>query len=370
MTLAFAATTTCNATVMNIHTPMRLSELSRQELLEESSLNCTKYLSCLASTNGQTREAGELFTRRFAKTYAASTMQQQLETGVVPLTLKAAVAPATTTDATWAKPLVGIEQWAGGFLAIAHSQSLLGRIPNLQLIPFHVKVPFQTGEGAVAWVKEMFPIPVSSDAFGDGATLTPTKVGRIVPFSEEFARLASVGTAPAMRQGLIGKVNAFIDKQFLDPTVAAVVGLNPASITNPTTPLTGTADVRASFEALNAAFYAGRPGATKPALLANGNYSQKLRGLVPGIGIDPIETEAAGSNLIMVDASAVFYADGGIEITFTRDATIQMNDAPDAPPTASTVLLPLWQVNCVGYRILRTVSWAAAPGAVKYSTMP
>ena len=355
---------------MNLDTPMRVSELSRRELLEESSLNFTKYLGCLAHTNGNQREAADLFTKQFAGTHGASSLKQWMERGDVLLSLKAAVAVGTTTDATWAKPLLPTESWAGGFLAIAHSQSLLGRIPGLQLIPFNVKVPFQTGEGAVAWIQEAFPVPVSSEAYGDGTTLTPTKVGRIAVLTEEFAKLATVGTAPALRQALVAKLNAYVDAQFLNPAVAAVALKNPASITNGTTPLTGTADVAASVKALNAAYWAGRPGASPPVLICNGNYAMQIRGLVPGLGLEPLVSEAAGTNLIMLDPLAVFYADGGLEVTFTRDAMLQMNDAPDAPPTAATVYLSLWQANCVGYKLLRFVSWAAAPGAVRYSTMP
>jgi hypothetical protein len=355
---------------MNLDTPIRLTDLSRRELLEESSLNCVKFLSCLAHTNGNKVAAAELFTKKFAKTHGATEMQKWLDTGEVTLTLKAAVNPATTTDAVWAKPLVGVEQWTGGFLAIAHSQSLLGRIPGLVQVPFNVKIPFQTGEGAVAWVQEAMPVPATAEAYSDGVTLAPTKVGRIAALSEEFAKLANAGTAPAMRRALIAKFNSFIDRQLLDPAVAAVVGKNPASITNGTTPLVGTSDVRASVAALTTAFFAGRPGAEAPVLIANGNYAAQIRGLNPGVGFDVIASEGALSNLILLDPEGVLYAAGELEIAFTRDAMVQMNDVPDAPVTAATTFLSLYQVNCVGYKLVRYLSWAAAPNAVKYSTMP
>lgn len=356
--------------IMNYDTPMMLRDATRQEILDEQSLNCVKFLSCLVHTNGLKKEAAELFTKRFERTYGAAQMQKWLDTGEVALDLKAAIAPATTTGADWAKPLVGVEAWTGGFLAIAHSQSLLGRIPNLTQVPFNTKIPFQTGEGAVAWVQESFPIPASSEAYSDGTILLPTKVGRAVALTEEFAKLANVGTAPAMRRSLIKKMNAYIDRQFLDPAVAAVVGKNPASITNGTTPLVGTSDVAASVKALIAAFFAARPGAEAPVLIANGAYAAAIRGQVPGFGLDVIASEAALNNIIMLDPEGVLYAAGALEITFTREASLQLNDVPDAPPTAATVFVSLWQANCVAYRLLRYLSWAAVPGAVKYSTMP
>lgn len=68
------------------------------------------------------------------------------------LALKAAVPPATTTDATWAKPLVPIQNLTNEFIALLRPATLLGRIPNLRKVPFNVSVPMQTGGGSYNWV--------------------------------------------------------------------------------------------------------------------------------------------------------------------------------------------------------------------------
>ena len=221
---------------MDIDRPMMLREATRQEILNEHSLNLTKFLSCLAYTGGMKQEAADLFTKRFERTHGATQMQKWLPDGEVALNLKAAIAPATTTGADWAKPLVGVEQWVSGFAQIAHMQSLLGRIPGLQQVPFNTKIPYQTADANFVWVSEATNAPTSKLAFSDGLTLSPTKVMGIVVLTQEFAKLANAGTTPAMRQCLINGLNAFVDKQFLDPAVAAVVGKNPASITNPQRP--------------------------------------------------------------------------------------------------------------------------------------
>jgi hypothetical protein len=202
-----------------------------------------------------------------------------------------------------------------------------------------------------------------------GLALSPTKVLGIVVLTEEFAKLSNAGTATAMRNALTSGLNAFVDKQFLDPTVAAVALKNPASVTNGTTPLVGTSDVAASVEALIAAFFAARPGANNPVLIASGGHAAAIRGQNPGFGLDVIPSEAAGTNIVMLDPAGVYYADGGLEIAFSREAMLEMVDDP-AAPTAASVFTSLYQNNLIGYKLTRFVNWGAAPNAVKYSTMP
>lgn len=354
---------------MHTDTPIKFTELSRAEIEAQQSLDFTKYLSCLAHQNGLAQPAMEMYVSKFPRGYGAGVLKKALADGHFELSTKATVAPGTSTDATWAGPLVNVEGWVNGFLAIAHQQSLVGRL-GLQLIPFNAKVPFQTGDAGFAWVPESGMTPVSKAPVSAGLTLGPAKVTGIVVLTQEFVKLATAGTAPALRQALISGLNAFVDGQFINPTVAAVAQKNPASITNGLTPLVGTADVKASVQALVASFFAGSPGSQAPVLIANGGYAAAIRGQVPGFGLEVVASDAVGTNIVMLDPQRVFYADGGLEIAFSREAALQMDSAPDSPPTAATVTVSLYQMNCVGYRLLRFISWGKAPGAVAYSTMP
>jgi hypothetical protein len=173
-----------------------------------------------------------------------------------------------------------------------------------------------------------------------------------------------------MRNCLVSGLNSFVDKQLLDPTVAAVAGKNPASVTNGTTPLVGTADVAASVKALIASFFTASPGSTAPVLIANGGYAAAIRGQQPGFGLEVVASEAAGTNIVMLDPARTFYSDLGLEVDYSEYASLQMDSAPIDPVTAAAVQVSLWQQNLVGYRLTRFVSWGAAPNAVKYSTMP
>ena len=54
---------------------------------------------------------------------------------------------------------------------------------------------------------------------------------------------------------------------------------------------------------------------------------------------------AVSGKIIVVDASGLAGSSMAIELQQLRQATIQMDDAPDSPPTASTVQISLFQQN-------------------------
>ena len=58
----------------------------------------------------------------------------------------------------------------------------------------------------------------------------------------------------------------------------------------------------------------------------------------------PTDTNSPSETVIaLVDAAEILYAEGTIEIKIANHATIEMSDAPDSPPTASTTMVSLWQ---------------------------
>ena len=148
----------------------------------------------------------------------------------VALYLKAAVAAGTTTDATWAAPLVN-QNIANDFIALLRPATILGKIPGLRKVPFNTKVPAQTAGGTYGWVGEAKPKPVTKLAFAS-ETLGITKVAGIIVLTEELMRLSNPSAEALVRADMVAGIAAFLDQQFIDPAVAAVAGVNPASITN------------------------------------------------------------------------------------------------------------------------------------------
>jgi hypothetical protein len=64
------------------------------------------------------------------------------------------------------------------------------------------------------------------------------------------------------------------------------------------------------------------------------------------------------ANIYLVDGAGVLLADGGLDISLSGQATLQMDDAPDSPATGATVLVNLFQRNLIGLRCTRFIRWA------------
>jgi HK97 family phage major capsid protein len=310
--------------------------------------------------------------------------------------LKAPVTAGSTSDATWASPLVEYQNLASEFIDLLRPQTIIGRIPGLRRVPFNIKVPRATTDPTVSWVGEASVKPVSSMAF-DSLTLDFTKVAGIVPITEELLRFSSPAAEGLIRDALMSAVAYLTDRDFLDPSKAEVVGVSPASITNGVTPIvaTGTtadalrddlgtllaeyAEANQSFSGLVLVMPAHR--AIRIALMRNSLGQREFDGLgrdggsLEGIPVIVSENMVGtggsptdGDLIVAINAPEVLLADdGGVDIDMSREAAIQMDTAPDSPSTASTVLTSLWQRNMVAFRAERFIHWKKRrDGAVQY----
>ena len=332
----------------------RLGDVTRDQYQQHLALDYCKWLGCLAENNLPVN-ATQDFLLRYPQSLGA------------PLLRKAAVLPGTSGDATWAQPLVSVKPLQEAFLAIARSSSLLGRIPNLRKVPFNTKVPLETTGSSYSWVSESSPKPVSAMGFSSGITLAPTKCLGIVVVSRELVELTVVGMEAALRDTLIGGLTAFTDKSLLDPASTAIAGTRPASLTAGTTAITSTGNYAADVQTLLTAFFAARPGAQNAVLITNAGHAAAIRSMNAGggVGLPVLVSEAALGHTIALDPVGVVVADTGIDIDISREASVQMDDAP-AAPTATTVQISLWQQNLRGFKVERFVNWQAVTGAVKY----
>jgi HK97 family phage major capsid protein/HK97 family phage prohead protease len=322
--------------------------------------------------NGNMFEAAE-----YAKRWNDSTPE-------VALAIKAAVAPGTTTDTTWAAPLVN-RVIADDFLELLRPATILGRIPGLRNVPFNCKVPSQTAGGTYGWVGEAKPKPVTSQAFSS-ETLDITKVAGIVVLTEELVRLSNPSAEALVRDDMIKGIAQFLDGQFINPAVAAVAGVNPASITNGAATAAATTNPLADIMGLIGHFSTynipvdGLVFLLSPANALALSFRSNLDGSpqFPGIGINGgsyrgltfLTSNTVTTNVIALQPALVLYADdGGVTIDASREASLQMDSAPASPADATTVYVSLWQTNCVGLRAERFINWKRiGTNAVKYLT--
>lgn len=302
----------------------------------------------------------------------------------VGLALKAAVAAGTTTDATWAKPLVN-PSITSDFLPLLRAATILGKIEGLRKVPFNVNVPQQTGGATIQWVGELKPKPVSAMAFAM-QSLTWSKVASIVVLSQELVRFSNPSAEGLVRDSLVKDIALFLDQQFINPAVAAVAGVNPASITNGAPTAAATVNPFADILGLVNHFttnnipVSGLTFILSPAnalALSFKTYSDGSPQF-PGIGVDGgtwkgmkfIVSNTVTTSVIALQPSYILLADdGGVTIDASTEASLQMDSAPDSPVLATTILASMFQMNAVAIRAEQYINWVrVGTNTVKYLT--
>lgn len=333
----------------------------------------TRYVMALAASRGARMEALE-YAKRWEKT-----------TPEVVQVLKAAVAAGTTTDSNWAAPLVVYQNLAQEFIELLRPETIIGRIQGFRQVPFNVTMPRQTSGSTVGWVGQGKPKPVGKLQF-DQVSLGMAKAAGIVVIAEELARSSSPSAEATVRQDLIETISTFLDAQFIDPSVAEVANVSPAAITNGATVIDGTgvtsaafrADVASAFAVLTAAglkvaravFVMTETQAMRLSMVVNAFGQPEFPTIsaaggtlfgLPVITSENIPAEGGspnGKRIVILIPNEILMADeNGVAIDVSREASVQMDTAPDDPATASTVMVSLWQNNLVGLRAERFINW-------------
>jgi HK97 family phage major capsid protein len=318
------------------------------------------------------------------------------DTPEVETILRAAVAAGTTTDTTWAAPLAQYAQMASEFVELIRPETFLGRMTGFRNVPFLVRMPRQTAGASAGWVGEGSPKPVGSLAF-ESITIPHTKTAVIVAITEELARFSSPSAQATVQQDLVNAISQFMDQQMVDPTIAAVSDVSPASLTYgaPTSDSTGatvalvTADLNTAmtYMAVNNIPLRSRYWLLHP---RTANYLMTLRtaqdiyafrdemsrGLLLGIpflmsGNMPLLDQTSPSTpasletyIVLVEASEMFVADDGeVMLDVSREASLQMLTNPSSSASA---MVSLWQNNLVGIRAERYIYWATRRAAAVY----
>lgn len=349
----------------------------------------TRYAMCLIKAKGNIQLAQNIAQHNFPQMDGLNAI------------MKAAVAAGTTTDATWASPLVAYNQYAGDFLEFLRPQTILGRfgvgdVPGLRSIPFNVHVRGQTSGGQGYWVGQGKAKPLTKFDFED-IYMGFTKLAAISVLSEELMRFSNPSAELLVRQSLADALIAEADTSFIDPASAGVAGVQPASVTNTAPHFASSGDteddIRADISALwqyadtadlaaTGAVYITTPRiARRLALLVNALGQQSFPGVtmnggtlggVPLITSNYLPQTTAGSTFILVFAPEIWLADDGqVTLDASREATLQMDSAPtqdSVTPTASTGV-SMFQTNSVALRAERYINWQKRrAAAVAYIT--
>lgn len=337
-----------------------------------------RYVKALAYARGNKQDAIE-----YAKQWRDSTPE-------VEISLKTAVAGGTTADSTWAGPLVYNQDMASEFINYLRPQTILGKLDGLRRVPFNIRYASQTSGTTVGWVGQGKGKPVSKPQYTSGS-LGFAKQAGIVVITEELARFSSPAAEETVRNDLVEQMIYFGDQQFIDPGVAAVANVNPASILNGASAVrqaaatwTSAANIETDVKAfyllfanqeidLQGAYWIMTPGVALAISMIRTAQGENFA--YPGIsvmggtffGLPVIVSNAvphstsAGSIIALVKPSEVFLADDGqIAVDVSREASIEMVDAPTQDATAGTgaSLVSMWQSNSVAIRVERMINYS------------
>jgi HK97 family phage major capsid protein len=303
--------------------------------------------------------------------------------------LKAAVAAATTTNDTWAKPLVPSGGPAADFIEYLRPRTILGRfgtdgIPALRRVPFRTPLIGQTSPGSASWVAEGAAKPLTKFDFTP-TELLPLKVAAITVATMELLRDSSPSADILFRNQLAEALIARLDVDFINPAKAASAGVSPASITNGVVQIqssgTDEAAVRDDIRKIFGAFITANNAPTNGVWIMSSLSALALSLMVgplgqpsfPGITMtggtffgmpvitsEYVQGDSDGSYVVLVNASDIYFGDeGGIETSMSSEASLVMADDPTMNSTTPTPaqMVSMFQTNSVAFRVERSLNW-------------
>lgn len=333
---------------------------------------------------------GTAFTR-FAMALAASkgnlTVAERIaetkwkDTPEVAMVLKTATQEGTTSDSTWAGPLVQYNDMASEFIELLRAETILGRLGGLRRVPFNIRVARQTAGTTGTFTGEGLPTPVKELSM-DTVTLQWAKCSTICVVSAELARFSDPSAEAVVRSDLIEGISEYLDKRLIDPAYPGVTGVSPASLTNGVTPTqaSGTTvaaldanwrTVMASFATTNqkmqrlvvvmspsqairfAMMRTNQDVALFPRMSMNGGEMYGLP-VITSNNVSP-SGSPGDEHIIFIDQGEVLLADDGqIMLDVSAEASLEFNDAPSG---GATSLRSLWQNGLIGVKAERWINW-------------
>lgn len=335
----------------------------------------TRFAMALACGKGNLMQAEQIVLNQIKKGVWANTPELEV-------IMKTAVAAGTTSDTTWAAPLVQYQDLVSEFIELVRPQTILGRMTQLRRVPFNVRIPRQTAGTTGSFVGEGAPAPVQKLAF-DNMTMPWAKASTIVVLTVELARLSDPSAEALVRQDLIDGTAQFLDRRLIDPVYAGVANVSPASLSYGVTARQASGSSIAAIDddvqaimmtfadndlGLASGVWVMSPGMALRLSLMRTNQDNKA---FPDINLNggtwyglPVITSnnvvasasPGESQIFLIDQREVFLADDGqMTLDVSTEASLQMNDAPSA---GAQSLVSLWQNGLMGVKIDRWIYWA------------
>jgi HK97 family phage major capsid protein len=347
----------------------------------DKGIGFARAVMCYAAAKGVRGDAVEIAKQHYPN-------QRDLQ-----LFLKAPVSGGTTTEPTWAKPLVDPTNLTSEFIEFLRPQTILGKfgqggVPGLRRIPFNVRITGQLTGGAAGWVGEGKGIPLTKADFFD-VTLRWTKVGAISVLSEDLIRFSAPSAEVLVRDMLAEALVEQLDKDFINPSIGAVTDVRPAAVTSgaATTTASGidVAAIKSDIKGRINTFIAANIATSGVVIVMRNTQASALAVLDTPLGVPvfPKITANGGELLgypviasqyvpqgvvVFLSAPDIFLADDGdVSVDMSREASLQMDSSPTmamgdnigSPYTpVPAQVVSMFQTSSVAIRALRMINWA------------
>jgi HK97 family phage major capsid protein len=292
---------------------------------------------------------------------------------------KAAVSAATAGD-------MQVGYVAPEFFTTATKGAIVRKLIALgaREVPFLRRLIKPSSGVTAFWVGQAKPKPISKFAL-EGESLSALKVVGIYVQTTEAFRFADDLTEAAAQADGERATTELLDQSIIDPANTGIADVSPASLLNGVTPITSTGSPQEDLTALADVFtgdwstagYIMHPSTALRLALARdagggylfGDIGPKGGALhgVPVITSRAVPIDTSGSIIALVDASAVSIALESMTMLRSQSAAIEMESGPTDPPTASTVLISLFQSDLIALKVEVLANWSLQrDGAAAY----
>ena len=284
---------------------------------------------------------------------------------------KAAVDPVTLSS------LADYRLLASGFAQSLQNVGLFDAcLSSMKKIPLSTATVGAITTAAVAGISEERGVKVVSRLSIENGQLTPIKVAVIIALSNELLKVTPNEAQQLISKELIATCALAADQRFLAVVLSGVTaftssGSTAASFRSDLASLLGLITTDATSR-----LFLAMPSLVCKILCAMGATSTNAAPAFPELGpqggsisqIPVIVSDACATGTVtLLDASRFAGNADLVTIENFRHASVNMADAPDSPPVATSNILPLWQSNLtgilaerwIGVQRLRTGSVAA-----------
>jgi len=266
--------------------------------------------------------------------------------------LKSAVMAGDIDEGDWGSELAGYRDLVRSFLSSLRSVGAFDRLlaDGMLMLPLRTRIAVTT-LGASAYIAGRGGVKPISALQLAGKQLDVTKAAAILVVSDELARSITQEAQALFRRELQAAVAAVTDAEFISIITS---GISPISSGGSSSGFDVRQDLAAALGAITTSaasrLYILVDSITAKALAVKTNADGSAAfpamtpqgGVIAGVPVVVSDGVVSGT-VVVLDATGIAAGAGTVLLDASEHGALQMDSAPESPPTASAEMLSLWQ---------------------------